>query len=93
MKYRVVHGPTASGPWTIMPDVTARVLTITGLENGTPRFFKVRALSEVTGLLGGWSETISRTPVSSASPPASPANFQGVPGDTIVALSWDAVSE
>lgn len=93
MRYQVQHGATSTGPWVTMPEQTTRVLTVVGLTNGSPRFFRVRAISDVTDLAGDWTPTISRTPVAAPTPPAAPANFDGVPGDTIVALSWDAVPE
>ena len=63
---------------------TDRRVTVSGLTNGQPYTFAVRAVNAVGG---GDAATVTATPVTT---PGAPQNLSGVPGNAQVTLSWDA---
>ncbi|MEI6256211.1 MAG: fibronectin type III domain-containing protein [Planctomycetota bacterium] len=87
--YEVEYSSNGGSTWTPFPHApasTALTATVTGLTNGTPYVFHVRAINVVGR--GGWSATT--TAVTPHSLPAAPATVQAVAGDAQVALTWTA---
>ena len=74
------------GPWTGIPGsgATTTAHTVTGLENGAPHTFKLRAHNASGN--GSESDEVTATPVAV---PAKPAGFFAMPGDGQVVLSWN----
>ena len=73
-----------SGTW--IDAGTDRRVTVTGLTNGQPYTFAVRAVNAAGG---GPAATVTATPVTT---PGAPQNLSWAPGDGQVTLSWDAPS-
>ena len=91
-QYRVrVDGGTDWAPdWTDVPDgsdtgtdqADERTVTVTGLANGIPHTFQVRAVNSE----GDGSE--AQDTATPATPPGAPASLTATPGDTEVDLLW-----
>ena len=73
-----------SGTW--IDAGTDRRVTVTGLTNGQPYTFAVRAVNAAGG---GPAAAVTATPVTT---PGAPQNLGWAPGDGQVTLSWDAPS-
>ena len=73
-----------SGTW--IDAGTDRRVTVTGLTNGQPYTFAVRAVNAAGG---GPAAAVTATPVTT---PGAPQNLSWTPGDGQVTLSWDAPS-
>ena len=88
-KYQVKQGALA---WADITGSTATTTshTVTGLTNGTPYTFRIRAVNDHNGDTtddpGPASDAVSVTP----GVPAAPANLSVVPGDTQATLNWTA---
>ncbi|MCH7735211.1 MAG: DNRLRE domain-containing protein, partial [Chloroflexi bacterium] len=86
--YNVYRSTTSGGPYTKVngPLVTPSAYTDTGLSNGTPYYYVVRAENDSAEESGDSNEATA-TPVDA--PPAPPTGLGATPGDTTVALDWD----
>lgn len=78
--YNVQRATNANGPWTNNPagcvgSVSGLTCTATGLDNGTPYYFKVRALDEVGP--GEFSDIAEVTPATVPGIPAAPVADEG----------------
>lgn len=97
LKWNAVLGPEVVG-YIVYQDgvritptpITDTKYTVLGLNNGTTYHFQVTT-KNTFGLESVKSNTASATPFDL--PPAAPANFRAMPGDTVVDLSWSANTE
>jgi fibronectin type 3 domain-containing protein len=82
--YRVRRAAASGGPYTTIATVTNNLWANTGLTNGTTYFYVVAA--------GNSAGTSANSPEAAAIPIAAPTGLTATPGNTQVALSWNAVS-
>jgi alpha-tubulin suppressor-like RCC1 family protein len=85
--YQVDYRVKAAAAWEMWPDGVSAVpgATVAGLVNGTLYEFRVAAVNLVGP--GEWSETTEARPAAS---PGAPGALVAEPGNTVVALSWEA---
>ena len=87
--YTLSYG-TASGAYTAtVPGLTGTVTTVTGLTNGTPYYFAVRAVN--AGGTSPYSPEATATPQLPPPPPA-PTGLTATPGSGQVSLNWTATT-
>ena len=77
-----------SGAWMSTGGGTATTLMVSGLTNGTPYAFQVRAVN--TAGPGPASSAVAATPVAAVVVPGMPGALTAVAGDGTVTLSWSA---
>ncbi len=82
-------GANAEFPTAIATNITATTYTNTGLTNGTPYFYKVRAVNTLGA--GAPSNEATAMPVGGPLPGA-PSGLTAAPGNTQVTLAWSAVT-
>ena len=87
--YVVTDSTSASGPWTVAASVTAPDANVTGLTNGVPYFFEVRAQSAAGN--SSYSSAVSATPATTPYPPTA-VTASGT-GTDRVNVSWSAPSD
>src|SRR3984957_10913427 len=85
-----VKRSTTSGAETIIASPSATTYTDSALTNGTKYFYEVSALNS-TGESANSAE-VNGTPTAPQTAPPTPANLQGMAGETQVSLTWNASS-
>lgn len=85
-----VKRSTTSRAETQISAPTANSFTDTGLTNGAKYFYVVSAVN-ACGESANSSE-VSATPTAPATPPTTPTGLQATPGNTQVALTWNATT-
>jgi hypothetical protein len=89
--YDVRHREEGSASWTETTGMTDTSHIVTGLDNGVTYEFAVQAVN-VHGA-SGWSTGVTATPEGGTEPPTTPTDLVATSGeDTVVSLSWDAVT-
>ena len=93
--YNVYRGTAANAEATtpIATNITAIVFSNTGLPNGTPYFYKVRAVNSIG--TGNPSNEATATPTVVPPPitvPGAPTNLSATAGNAFVNLAWQAVT-
>ncbi|CAK0780793.1 hypothetical protein CCP3SC15_70046 [Gammaproteobacteria bacterium] len=87
--YNVYDGVSSGGefPTPILTGLTGNSVVVTGLTNGVPYFFKMRAVN--TGGASGLSNELSTTP---GPTPRAPTVRSVTPGNSQVTVKWTAVA-
>jgi fibronectin type 3 domain-containing protein len=89
--YRVLRSTSPSGGAVQVADVTARTFTDNGVTNGTTYYYVVRAYDATR--VSEDSAQISVTPSAPPPPPlAAPTGVAAAAGDSLVTLTWNAVT-
>ncbi len=92
--YNVYRGSAtnAQAAMPIATNVTGLTFSNTGLTNGTPHFYKVRAVNNI-GMSNPSNEaTATPTVVIAPAVPGAPVNLTATPGNASVSLAWQAVT-
>ena len=86
--FNVKRATVSGGPYATVASPTSTSFTDTGLTNGTTYFYVVTAVNSAGE--SGNSSQVSATPQAAA--PAAPTGLAANPGNTQVALTWNASS-
>lgn len=89
--YYIFQSTNATGPWTQIAVVSSDVFsyTITGLQNGTPYWFRIMASNEIGhGVPATTAQSVTPSP-----PLSAPTGLATVPGNAQVALSWNPIAD
>jgi hypothetical protein len=87
--YSIKRSATSGGPYTVIANAGGTDYSDTGLEEGTTYYYVVSAVNSA----GSSSDSPESEGVTLAVPPSAPSGLSAVPGDSEVALNWNANTE